>query len=256
MKAVILAGGLGTRLGEETVLRPKPMVEIGGRPILWHIMKHFARYGVSDFIICCGYKSEVIKHYFLNYRSLSSDITIDVASGSVTYHDDACEPWRVTLADTGDAAMTGGRLLAVKRYLEDETDFLFTYGDGVGDVDIEALIAHHRGSGCMATVTAVEPPGRYGVLTMDGDRVCGFTEKPRGDGGWINGGFFVLNRAVFDHLMDSRTVWEGQPLETIARNGQLTAYRHHGFWRAMDTMRDKNYLQALWDKGAAPWKTW
>lgn len=256
MKAVILAGGLGTRLMEETVSRPKPMVEIGGRPILWHIMKIYSAHGINEFVICCGYKGNMIKEYFYNYALSTSDMTLDFANQTVDYHNDVKEPWRITLIDTGADALTGGRLLAVKDYIEPHGTFCFTYGDGVADIDIKALIAHHQEERRQATVTAVQPPGRYGALQITDDGVTGFQEKPPGDGGLINGGFFVLEPSVFDLLDGPQCTWEAEPLNLLAANGQLTAYEHSGFWQPVDTLRDKNHLEALWDSNKAPWKTW
>jgi glucose-1-phosphate cytidylyltransferase len=256
MKAVILAGGLGSRLSEETQLRPKPMVEIGGKPILWHIMKMYSSHGVDDFIICCGYKGYVIKEYFANYFLHTSDVTFDMAHNSMEVHEKHAEPWRVTLVDTGDDSLTGGRLKRVSRYLRDDDAFCFTYGDGVADVDITAQIAFHRTHGKLATVTAVEPPGRYGALQLKGQHVTGFTEKPRGDGGLINGGFFVLSPRCLERIADDRTSWEQEPLAGLALDGELMAFAHHGFWQPMDTLRDKTMLEELWQSGRAPWKTW
>lgn len=256
MKAVILAGGLGTRLSEETNVRPKPMVEIGGRPILWHIMKMYSHHGVNEFIVCLGYKGYFIKEYFANYYMHMADVTLDVARNRMEIHDERAEPWRITLVDTGQDTMTGGRLKRVRKYLEGEADFCLTYGDGVSDVDITATIAQHRKSGFMATVTAVRPPGRFGALAIENGRVAGFQEKPIGDGGWINGGFFVLNPGVFDYIEGDATVWEREPLETIARVGELGVYLHDGFWQAMDTLRDKKHLEELWDSRMPPWKAW
>lgn len=256
MKAVILAGGRGTRLSEETGLRPKPMVEIGGRPILWHVMKTYAAHGISDFIICLGYRGWQIKEYFLNYGRLSSDLTIDLATGTTEVLRPAAEPWRITLIDTGEETQTGGRLARVGHLLRDEAAFCLTYGDGVSDVDISAAIAFHRAHGRQATVTAVVPPGRFGALERQGTAVSAFTEKPAGDGGMINGGFFVLSPAVLDRIGGDGTVWEQEPLKGLARDGQLMAYDHHGFWQPMDTLRDREQLQALWDGGSAPWKQW
>ncbi len=257
MKAVILAGGLGTRLSEETATRPKPMVEIGGRPILWHIMKLFSAHGVNDFLICCGYKGYVIKEYFANYFLHMSDITFDMEHNAMDVHHRKAEPWRVTLIDTGELTMTGGRLAQLRPYLEGEEAFCMTYGDGVADVDVASLIAFHTGHGCDATVTAVQPSGRYGALLMSGEnRVDGFVEKPRGDGGWINGGFFVLSPRCLDLIENDQTIWEQAPLETLASSGQLRAYRHTGFWQPMDTLRDKIHLEQLWSAGEAPWKVW
>jgi len=256
MKAVILAGGLGTRISEETHLKPKPMIEIGGRPILWHIMKIYASHGVNDFIICCGYKGYVIKEYFANYFLHMSDVTFDMSSNRMEVHQKKAEPWRVTLVDTGEETMTGGRLRRVADYLRDEEAFCFTYGDGVADVDITAQLAFHRAHGKLATVTAVQPPGRYGALVRDGHAVTGFQEKPPGDGAWINGGFFMLHPSVIDLVVGDAASWEGEPLETLARQGQLAAFEHRGFWQPMDTLRDKTQLEALWASGAAPWKRW
>ena len=253
MKAVILAGGLGTRLSEETDTKPKPMVEVGGLPILWHIMKHFSSFGVRDFVICLGYKGYMIKEYFLNYRLHLSDVTIDTASGDVDFHRSGAEGWKVTLIETGLTTMTGGRLSRVKSYLGVD-DFFMTYGDGVSNVDLDRLLAFHRSHGRLATVTAVVPPGRFGALEMDGDAVVGFREKPAGDGGTINGGFFVLSPKAIDYIEGDDTVWERGPMENLARDGQLQAYHHHGFWHAMDTLRDKNYLEGLWARGDAPWR--
>jgi glucose-1-phosphate cytidylyltransferase len=256
VKAVILAGGLGSRLSEETQLRPKPMVEIGGKPILWHIMKMYSAHGVDEFIICCGYKGYVIKEYFANYFLHTSDVTFDMAHNSMQVHEKHAEPWRVTLVDTGDDSLTGGRLKRVARYVRDDEAFCFTYGDGVADVDITAQIAFHRSHGKLATVTAVEPPGRYGALQLHGDRVAGFTEKPRGDGGLINGGFFVLSPRCLERIGDDRTSWELEPLAGLARDGELMAFAHHGFWQPMDTLREKTLLEELWQSGQAPWKKW
>jgi glucose-1-phosphate cytidylyltransferase len=252
MKAVILAGGLGSRISEETEVRPKPMVEIGAKPILWHIMKIYASYGITDFVVCLGYKGYVIKEFFANYYLHACDVTFDLASNAVEVHHSKAEPWRVTLVDTGDATMTGGRLARVLDYVRDE-DFCLTYGDGVADVDITALLAFHRSQGTLATVTAVQPPGRFGALEMDGAMVTGFAEKPHGDGGWINGGFFVLSPDVAGYLGGDDTVWEREPLEGLARDGQLSVYQHGGFWQPMDTQRDMRQLQAMWASGNAPW---
>jgi len=256
MKAVILAGGRGTRLAEETGLRPKPMVEIGGRPILWHIMKIYAAHGVSDFIICLGYRGWQIKEYFLNYARLSSDLSIDLATGDARVLRPAAEPWRVTLIDTGDETQTGGRLARVGHLLRGEDAFCLTYGDGVGDVDIAGSITFHRRHGRQATVTAVVPPGRFGALERQGNRVVAYTEKPAGDGGMINGGFFVLSPAVLDRIDGDTTIWEQEPLKGLAREGELMAFDHRGFWQAMDTLRDRDRLQSLWDGERAPWKIW
>ena len=256
MKAVILAGGLGTRISEETHLKPKPMIEIGGKPILWHIMKLYSAHGVNDFVICCGYRGYLIKEYFANYFLHMSDVTFDMQHNDMEVHQRNAEPWRVTLVDTGEETLTGGRLKRVADHIRDEEAFCFTYGDGVADVDIARQIAFHRQHGKLATVTAVQPPGRYGALNIEGDRVAGFTEKPRGDGGLINGGFFVLSPKCLDLIADDRSSWEGQPLTQLAEQGQLMAFAHNGFWQPMDTLRDKNQLEALWDSGKAPWKIW
>ena len=258
MKAVILAGGFGSRLSEETTVRPKPMVEIGGKPILWHIMKLYAAHGINDFVICLGYKGYLIKEYCANYYLHTCDVTFDLKSGSMEVHRSETEPWRVTLVDTGEDTMTGGRLKRVLPYIGDE-EFCFTYGDGVSDLDIGALIDYHRSHGKRATVTAVQPPGRFGTLELtDDDRaVTGFTEKGVGDGGWINGGFFVLSPGLDDYLAGDATVWEREPMETLAREGQLASYRHDGFWQMMDTIRDRSYLEQLWGSaGGAPWRIW
>lgn len=255
VKAVILAGGLGSRISEESAVRPKPMVEIGGKPILWHILKIYSHHGINDFIICLGYKGYVIKEYFANYFLHMSDVTFDMTGNRMAVHQNSAEPWRVTLVDTGEKTMTGGRLKRVRKYLEEE-DFCFTYGDGVADVDIGALMDFHRQHGCMATVTAVQPPGRYGSLDMEGDMVKGFVEKPQGDGGWINGGYFVLSPKVIDYIEGDDTSWENGPLDELATGNQLSAYRHDGFWLPMDTLRDKMLLDELWNAGKAPWKVW
>ncbi len=259
MKVVILAGGAGTRISEETHLKPKPMVEIGGRPILWHIMKMYAAHGLDEFIVCCGYKGYLIKEYFANAFLHMSDVTIDMRENKMQVHERHAEPWRVTLVDTGEHTMTGGRLKRVASYLAGEKAFCFTYGDGLSDVDITALVAFHEGHGKLATVTAVQPPGRYGALDMDDaddPLVRGFMEKPRGTGGWINGGFFVLSPTVIDTIASDATAWESEPLERLARTGELCAFRHHGFWQPMDTLRERNQLEDLWARGKAPWKTW
>jgi glucose-1-phosphate cytidylyltransferase len=256
MKCVILAGGLGTRISEETHLKPKPMIEIGARPILWHIMKIYSAHGINDFVICCGYKGYVIKEYFTNYVAHTSDITLDMSNNQMEVHKRTAEPWRVTLLDTGENTLTGGRLRRVAEYLRDDEDFCFTYGDGVSDVNLTELIAFHRRHGRIASVTAVQPPGRYGALKMDGDAVTGFIEKPDGDGGWINGGFFVLSRAALNYVDGDLVSWEGEPLARLAIEGELQAYRHPGFWQPMDTLRDKNHLEELWAAGKAPWKVW
>jgi glucose-1-phosphate cytidylyltransferase len=256
MKAVILAGGLGTRISEETHLKPKPMIEIGGRPILWHIMKVYSAYGVNDFVICCGYKGYVIKEYFANYFLHMSDVTFDMTRNAMDVHNHSAEPWRVTLVDTGDETMTGGRLRRVEQYIRDEEMFCFTYGDGIADIDIGAELAFHRSHGKWATITAVQPPGRYGALELEGRSVIGFREKPRGDGGLINGGFFVLSPRCLALIEDDSTSWEASPLTELAARGELMSFEHHGFWQPMDTLRDKNQLEELWQTGAAPWKTW
>ena len=256
MKAVILAGGLGTRLSEETTIRPKPMVEIGGKPILWHIMKIYSHHGVNDFVICCGYKGYLIKEYFANYFLHMSDITFDMRSNQMHVHRQRAEPWNVTLVDTGDSSMTGGRLRRVAHYVQNDEAFCFTYGDGVADIDIAALIAFHRAHGKAATLTATLPPGRFGALDLQQGRVMSFREKPKGDGAMINGGFFVLSPAVLSLLEDDQTVWENEPLTQLAETGQLMAYEHHGFWQPMDTLRDKMLLENLWTSGQAPWRVW
>ncbi|MES2049023.1 MAG: glucose-1-phosphate cytidylyltransferase [Pseudomonadota bacterium] len=256
MKAVILAGGLGTRISEETHLKPKPMIEIGGHPILWHIMKSYAAHGVNEFVICCGYKGYLIKEYFANYFLHMSDVTFDMQNNSMEVHERHAEPWKVTLVDTGEDTMTGGRLKRVARYVQDDEAFCFTYGDGVSDLDIAASIAFHQAHGKLATVTAVLPPGRYGALQRDGDQVDGFIEKPRGDGGWINGGYFVLSPKVLDLISDDHVSWEQEPLADLAANKQLMAFEHAGFWQPMDTLREKNLLEELWQSGEAPWRIW
>lgn len=256
MKAVILAGGLGTRISEESHLRPKPMIEIGGRPILWHIMKLYTAHGICDFVICLGYKGYMIKEYFANYVLHSSDVTIDAASGEITYHQRMAEPWRITLVDTGEKTLTGGRLKRVRAYLDADAPFCMTYGDGLADIDLGKLIAFHRGHGKAATLTAAVPPGRYGALELDGSAVRRFIEKPPGDNAFINGGFFVLEPRTLDRIEGDATPWEGAPLEGLARDGELAAFRHTGFWHAMDTLRDQQTLERLWAGGAAPWKTW
>ena len=256
MKAVILAGGLGTRISEETHLKPKPMIEIGGKPILWHIMKMYSQHQINDFIICCGYRGYVIKEYFANYFLHMSDVTIDMVNNSMEVHQKNAEPWRVTLVDTGDETMTGGRLKKVKPYLEGENDFCFTYGDGLSDIDLTKLINFHRAHGKLATVTAVLPPGRYGALEQKDGVVTGFSEKPRGDGGLINGGFFVLSPKCIDLIEGDQISWEAEPMSHLAKEQQLMAFPHYGFWQAMDTLREKNYLEELWQSGNAPWKKW
>lgn len=255
MKAVILAGGLGTRISEETSIKPKPMVEVGGKPILWHVMKIYSTHGINDFIICLGYKGYVIKEYFANYFLHMSDVTFDMVGNKVEVHQNNAEPWRVTLVDTGDNTMTGGRLKRVRQYLGSE-DFCFTYGDGVGDVDISKLMKFHKSHKKLATLTATQPPGRFGALKLNKDIVSGFQEKPEGDGGWINGGFFVLSPKVIDYIEGDATLWERDPMERLAIEGQLMARQHNGFWQPMDTLRDKAYLDELWASGKAPWKTW
>lgn len=256
MKTVILAGGLGTRLGEETSFRPKPMVEIGGMPILWHIMKTYSHFGLNDFIICLGYRGYMIKEYFTNYFLHTSDVTLDLARNHMEIHETRSEPWRITLVETGTDTMTGGRLKAIRPYLVEGEPFCFTYGDGVADIDIGALTAFHRSHGARATITSVVPPGRFGALELDGSKVTSFREKPAGDGGRINGGFFVADPSVLDLVEDAQSVWEQRPLMALAAQGELHAYQHDGFWQPMDTLRDKLYLESLWEKGSAPWKMW
>ena len=255
LKAVILAGGLGTRISEETHLKPKPMIEIGGKPILWHIMKSYSSYGINEFVICCGYKGYMVKEYFANYFLHTSDVTFDMQNNTMDVHQKFAEPWKVTLVDTGLETMTGGRLKKVKNFVKDET-FCFTYGDGVGDIDILKLIDFHKNNKTIATVTAIQPPGRFGTLDITGNKITSFKEKPAGDGNWINGGFFVLEPAVFDYIEGDSTIWERTPLEKLAEEKELTAYKHTGFWQPLDTLRDKNYLEELWDSGNAPWKKW
>ena len=255
MKCVILAGGLGTRISEETAHRPKPMIDLGGKPILWHVMKIYASHGITDFIICAGYKGYVIKEYFANYFLHMSDVTFDMEKNSMEVHEKHAEPWRVTIIDTGDDTMTGGRLKRVSSYVGKET-FCMTYGDGVGDVDITASITAHQAAGKKATVTAVQPPGRFGALHIEGSTVKGFIEKPEGDGGWINGGFFVLHPEVLEYIEEDATTWEQEPLKKLAAEGQIHAFEHRGFWQPMDTLRDKQQLEQLWLSGEAPWKTW
>jgi glucose-1-phosphate cytidylyltransferase len=256
MKTVILAGGLGTRISEETYLKPKPMIEIGGKPILWHIMKIYAAHGITEFVICCGFKGYVIKEYFANYFLHMSDVTFDMAHNKMEVHHRHAEPWKVTLVDTGDETQTGGRLKRVADYVQGDEAFCFTYGDGLADVDITAEIAFHRSHGKAATVIGVQPPGRYGALKLKGDAVAGFLEKPRGDGGLINGGFFVLSPRCIDLIDGDATSWEAGPLTALAKSGDLNAFRHTGFWQAMDTLREKNHLEELWSSGKAPWKVW
>ena len=254
MKAVILAGGFGTRLAEETHLRPKPMIEVGGKPILWHILKIFSFYGINDFVVCCGYKGYIIKEYFANYFLHTSDVTFHMDCNHVEIHKQTTEPWRVTLVDTGETTLTGGRLARVRDYIDDT--FCFTYGDGVANVNINALVTHHREMGRKATLTAVQPPGRYGALGIKGDLVHHFQEKPDGDGSWINGGFFVLEPSVLELIDGDSCTWEEQPLNTLANSGELNAYFHHGFWQPMDTLRDRQRLEELWNSGLAPWRIW
>jgi glucose-1-phosphate cytidylyltransferase len=256
LKAVILAGGLGTRISEETGTRPKPMVEIGGRPILWHILKIYSAHGVNDFIVCCGYKGYVIKEYFANYSMHMSDVTFDLRNNQMEVHQRNAEPWRVTLVDTGEDTLTGGRLKRVREYLRNELVFCFTYGDGVADLNITEQLEFHRSHGKLATVTSVQPPGRFGVLDLHGSDVNGFIEKPKGDGGWVNAGFFVLSTEVINFIKDDSTIWEAEPLKHLAASRQLVAYPHHGFWQPMDTLRDKNHLEEMWTSGKAPWKLW
>jgi glucose-1-phosphate cytidylyltransferase len=256
MQCVILAGGLGTRLSEETIIKPKPMVEIGGRPILWHIMKTYSAYGINDFIVCLGYKGYMIKEYFANYFLHMSDVTFDMKHNKMEVHHNQAEPWRVTLVDTGEGAMTGGRLKRVKEYLSDSEDFCLTYGDGVADINVGALVAFHCQQGRLATVTAVQPPGRYGALEVDDNLVKYFMEKPQGDGGWINGGYFVLSPKVLEYIEGDGTSWETGPLQFLAKENELAAFQHEGFWQPMDTLRDKNQLENLWQSGRAPWKVW
>jgi len=256
MKAVILAGGFGTRISEETDLKPKPMIEIGGKPILWHIMKMYAQHGVNDFVICCGYKGYVIKEYFANYFLHQSDVTFHMATNRMEVHNERAEPWKVTLVDTGENSQTGGRLAAVRQYIEDEECFCLTYGDGVSDVDVSASIEFHKAHGKLATVTAVFPPGRFGALEIENKVVKSFMEKPKGDGAMINGGFFVLSPDVLTRVTGPECVWEQEPLKSLAQEGELMSFEHHGFWQPMDTLRDKTHLEELWSLGQAPWKTW
>ena len=257
MKAVILAGGLGTRIAEESISKPKPMIEIGGMPILWHILKLYSAHGVNDFVICCGYKGYVIKEYFANYFLHMSDVTFDMAHNKMEVHHRYAEPWKITLIDTGTETMTGGRLKRVAQYVKDEEAFCFTYGDGVSDVNITELISFHKSHGKKATLTAVYPPGRFGAIDIHTDhQITSFIEKPKGDGGMINGGFFVLSPEVINLIEGDSTIWEYEPLESLAQQLQMMAYQHHGFWQPMDTLRDKNYLEELWSSGKAPWKSW
>jgi glucose-1-phosphate cytidylyltransferase len=255
MKAVILAGGLGTRISEETMTRPKPMVEIGGKPVLWHIMKIYAAHGIHDFIVCCGYKGYMIKEYFANYYLHMCDVSFNMVNNRMEVHQNNAEPWRVTLVDTGEETMTGGRLKRVERYLDDE-DFCFTYGDGLSDVDVGAVLEFHQEQGTLATVTTVRPPGRFGAVSMRDSKITSFVEKPVGDGGWISGGFFVLSPEVLSYVAGDHTVWEREPMERLAGEGNLSAYLHTGFWHPMDTLRDKLLLDELWSTGRAPWKVW
>ena len=254
MKAVILAGGLGTRISEESSVKPKPMIEVGGKPILWHIMKIYSHYGINDFVICCGYKGYIIKEYFTNYFLHMSDVTVDLNSNNIEVHHKRAEPWKITLVDTGENTQTGGRIKRIKDYIDD--DFCMTYGDGLSSINIKSLIEFHNNHNGMATITAVQPPGRFGSLVIDNDKVDSFIEKPQGDGGWINGGFFILKKEVIDLISNDNTIWEKEPLEKLAKMKELFCYTHDGFWRPMDTLRDKNILEELWDEGNAPWKTW
>ena len=255
MKSVILAGGFGTRISEETNLKPKPLIEIGGMPILWHIMKTYSAYDINDFVICCGYKGYLIKEYFANYFLHMADVTFDIKHNKMEVHHKFAEPWKVTLVDTGLETMTGGRLKRVKNYLENDT-FCFTYGDGLSDVNMSDLITFHKSKKTLATITAVQPPGRFGTLNLEKDKICDFKEKPAGDGNWINGGYFVLEPEVLDYIKDDSTIWEREPLEKLAQEGQLSAFKHTSFWHPVDTLRDKNYLEELWNSGRAHWKVW
>jgi glucose-1-phosphate cytidylyltransferase len=256
VKVVILAGGLGTRISEESHLRPKPMIEIGGKPILWHVMKIYSAFGFNEFIICCGYKGYFIKEYFANYFAHNSDITFDLCKNERVVHDSFIDPWKVTVVDTGEETMTGGRVKRIARYLDKNEPFCLTYGDGVGNIDIGAAVKFHREHKKLATVTAVQPPGRFGMLEMSGTKVNAFVEKPVGDGGYINGGFFVLSPEVLNRIKDDATIWEKEPLQSLASDGELQAFQHHGFWQPMDTLRDKNHLEEMWTSGTAPWKVW
>ncbi len=256
MKAVILAGGLGTRLSEETAIKPKPMVEIGGKPILWHILKSYSSHGINDFIICCGYKGYIIKEFFANYFLHTSDITFDIKNNSMKVHQQYAEPWKVTLVDTGENTMTGGRLKRIKNFVQDEDAFCFTYGDGVSNIDISQSVSFHKAHGKLGTMTAVQPPGRFGAIDIDGQRIVSFKEKPQGDGNWINGGYFVLSPKVIDYITSDNTIWEREPMENLARDNQIDAFHHHGFWQPMDTLRDRLLLEELWEGGQAPWKKW
>ncbi len=255
MKAVILAGGFGTRISEETYLKPKPMIEIGGMPILWHIMKTYSQHNITEFIIACGYKGYLIKEYFTNYFLHNSDVTLDLANNDIEVHHKFAEPWKVTLVDTGINTMTGGRLKKIEPYIENNT-FCFTYGDGLSNINISNLISFHKKNQTAATLTAVQPPGRFGILKLNGDKVTAFAEKPAGDGSWINGGYFILEPSIFNYLENDSTIWEREPLEKLAKENQLSAFKHTGFWHPLDTLRDKNYLENLWSKGNAPWKIW
>ena len=254
MKAVILAGGLGTRISEESHLKPKPMIEVGGRPILWHIMKMYSAHGINDFVICCGYKGYMIKEYFANYFLHMADVTFCMKENKMNVHQNMAEPWTVTLVDTGENSMTGGRLKRIQNYIDD--DFCFTYGDGVSNVNISKLIEFHKEQNTKATLTSVQPPGRFGALSLNKNRITGFREKPEGDGNWINGGFFVLNKAVFEYIDGDHSVWEKEPLEKLANEGELSSFKHDGFWQPMDTLRDRNLLEELWENDRAPWKIW
>jgi glucose-1-phosphate cytidylyltransferase len=256
MKAVILAGGLGTRLSEETTLKPKPMVEVGGKPILWHILKSYSSHGINEFVICCGYKGYVIKEFFANYFLHTSDVTFDLHYNTMEVHERHAEPWKVTLVDTGENTLTGGRLKRVRKYVEKDEAFCFTYGDGVSDIDISASIEFHKSHGKLCTMTAVQPPGRFGAIDLDGQRILGFREKPQGDGSWVNGGYFVLSPKVIDYITDDSTTWEKEPMEQLASQEQMNAFVHRGFWQPMDTLRDKVLLEELWSAGKAPWKRW
>lgn len=255
-KAVLLAGGFGTRISEETSVRPKPLIEIGGQPIIWHIMKSYYAAGIDEFIICLGYKGYMIKEYFSNYYLHTSDVTINHKNNTTTYHKKRSEDWKITMVDTGDGSMTGGRIKRIASYIEDGEHFCMTYGDGVSDVNIKALLKTHKAHGCEATVTVVTPPGRFGAIDFDGNKVIGFREKPKTESGWINGGFFVLSSDVFDRIEGDKTTWEREPMESLAHEGQLYAYKHSGFWHPMDTLRDKNHLEGLWESRKAPWKNW
>ena len=256
MKAVILAGGLGTRLSEETTVKPKPMIEVGGKPVLWHILKSYSAHGINDFVICCGYRGYVIKEFFANYFLHTSDVTFDLQKNSMEVHERFAEPWKVTLVDTGADTLTGGRLKRVRRYVENDEAFCFTYGDGLSDLNIGATLAFHKQHGKLATMTAVQPPGRFGAVDIDGQVITSFKEKPQGDGAWVNGGYFVLSPKVIDYIADDSTTWEKEPMERLAADGQIDAFRHPGFWQPMDTLRDKMHLEDLWQSGKAPWKAW